>query len=318
MVSVNSFAKGAADICAVIFGYAAAPALRFVGRHQSLHRFRRASDRLGFAVRSTHYYEPTYREADLPAATDVDRALPGLDLNTEAQRALLAQFTFAGELREIPRGPVETGRFSHDNEMYSYGDAETLYSMIRLKKPKRIFEIGSGHSTLMARLALAANRREDPDYACRHLCIEPFEVPWLEATGVEVLRERVEKTDLALFDELEENDILFIDSSHVIRPWGDVLFEFQEIVPRLRPGVLIHVHDVFTPRDYPEKWLRTWRRLWNEQYLLESFLAFNSAFEIILATNYLTRHAPEEFGRACPAWAEERAVPAAFWFRRTS
>jgi hypothetical protein len=318
VVSQGSFLKSIADLGASAFGALASPALRFVGRHRgSLPRFQRLSDRLGFSVRTTHYYEPTYSEGDLPAGTDAERDLPGLDLDEAAQAALLARFDHAGELRAIAGAGKTDGGFSHDNPMYAFGDAETLYNMVRLKKPKRIFEIGSGYSTLMARAALAANEKDDPGYRCRHLCIEPFEAPWLEKSGVEIIRQRVETMDLALFDELGEDDILFIDSSHIIRPWGDVLFEFQRIVPRLGTGVLVHVHDIFTPFDYPEQWLRAERRLWNEQYLLESFLCFNSAFEIVLAVNFMSRRRPDDFARACPAWDEAgRPVGGAFWFRR--
>ena len=97
---------------------------------------------------------------------------------------------------------------------------------------------------------------------------------WLnDVSGIEVLRQRVEQMDKQLFLELEENDILFIDSSHMIRPQGDVLCEYLEILPTLRPGVLVHIHDIFTPRDYPDEWLIDEVKLWNEQYLLEAFLS---------------------------------------------
>lgn len=243
--------------------------------------------------------------------------MPGVDLNADAQLALLSQFRFQDELRAIPLEKSSPDRFGYRNNMYSFGDAEILYSMIRLKRPKRIIEVGSGNSTLMARLALEANAREMPGYGCTHICIEPYEMPWLERLGVTVLRQRVEQVDLEFFDTLAADDILFIDSSHVIRPFGDVLREFQEIVPRLAPGVLVHVDDVFTPRDYPDHWLRRERRLWNEQYLLESFLAFNSDFEVLCAGNWLKHNHPEAFLHACPMMKHDPAQePGNFWFRR--
>jgi hypothetical protein len=308
-----------ADYGAAAFAAAASPVLRFIANHRAgLVRFQRFSDRAGFQLRSAHYYEPTYRESDLPADTTGERDLPGIDFRPAAQLELLGRCRFQDELSAIPvekSGPAEYG---YRNQMYEFGDAEMLYNMIRLHKPKRIYEIGSGNSTLMARLAIAANRRDEPAYECEHLCIEPYEMPWLEQSGVKVIRERVEQIDLTLFDRLEADDILFIDSSHVLRPRGDVLREYQEIVPRIAPNVLIHVHDIFTPRDYPEAWLRSERRLWNEQYLLEAFLAFNNEYEIVSALNWLKHNHFEAMAAACPMLAlHPHAEPGAFWFRRT-
>lgn len=315
---MNQWVRTVADVGATAFGALASPALRFVARHRtSLRRFQSLSDRLGFQIRSVHYYEPTYRNADLPAPGQRQRSLPGLDLNEAAQLELLAQFRFADELEAIPLESDDELVFHYRNGMYSFGDAEILYNMIRLKKPSCLIEVGAGNSTLMARLAIAANKAEDPGYRCRHVCIEPYEMPWLEKVDVEVIRGTVESIDLAVFDALGENDILFIDSSHVIRPRGDVLREFHEIIPRLNPGVIVQVHDIFTPRDYPERWLREERRLWNEQYLLESFLAFNEAFEVICAANWLKHEHPDAFLLACPMVRHfPNKEPGAFWFRR--
>jgi len=110
-------------------------------------------------------------------------------------------------------------------------------------------------------------------------------MPWLKDIGVELIREKVENIELDFFQQLEENDILFIDSSHIIRAQGDVLYEFLEILPSLKIGVFIHIHDIFKPRDYPNHWLLDKHLLWNEQYLLEAFLSNNSDFKIIGSLN---------------------------------
>ena len=234
---MGEFRRNIADLAAVAFGTLTAPALRFIAANRlSLRRFQSFSDRAGFQLRGPHYYEPTYPESHLPAHTAVERDLPGLDLNGEAQLALLEWFTFGDELKAIPLKKPSAAEFGYLNDMCSVGDAEAYYSFIRLFKPRRIIEIGSGNSTLMAQLAVAANRHDDASYKCERTCIEPYEAAWLESTGVTVLRERVETVALEIFDSLEANDILFIDSSHVIRPWGDVLREFQEIIPRLKPA----------------------------------------------------------------------------------
>lgn len=298
----------------VIFGL---PMKMIVRRHYMLPMLSRMSDRLGVFVRDAHFYEPTYREQDLPEKTDVERSLPGIDLNEAGQLAMLEKMTFAEELKAIPRHQPSDVEYGYDMTQYGPGDAEMAYNMIRCFKPKRIIEIGSGASTLISRRAVAMNLQEDPAYSNTQTCVEPYLQPWLESIdGISVVRERVEHLDLTMFDELGENDILLIDSSHVIRPWGDVLCEYAEIIPRLKPGVLVHVHDIFTPHDYPELWLRQERRLWTEQYLLEAYLAYNSKVEVMCATNWLMHNHFDALSKACPILLERpESEPGAFWFR---
>ena len=189
--------------------------------------------------------------------------------------------------------------------------------MIRRFKPRRLIEIGSGFSTLIARKAIACNLQERPGCGCRHTCVEPYEEPWLEQCGATVLRQRVESVDKSLFHQLAEDDILFIDSSHMIRPGGDVLCEYLEILPALRPGVLIHVHDVFTPRDYPAAWVCDEVRFWNEQYPLEAFLCGNRSFKVVLALNHLKHQYPAEVALKLPVLGREMwRQPGSFWMRR--
>ena len=208
--------------------------------------------------------------------------------------------------------------YYYDNSYFESGDAEFFYSMIRHLKPRTLVEVGSGFSTLMAVEAIAANRREDPDYACRHVCIEPFERPWLQELRVELIRTPVERCDRALFLEMAANDILFINSSHVIKPQGDVLCEYLEILPALQPGVFVHIHDIFTPRDYLPDWLIEKNLFWNEQYMVEAFLSFNADFEIVGALNYLTHHHPDELAARFPVFARQAQSrePGSLWLRR--
>jgi hypothetical protein len=147
------------------------------------------------------------------------------------------------------------------------------------------------------------------------LCIEPFEAPWLESTGVRVLRQRVEEIDPTLFAELEENDMLFIDSSHIIRPQGDVVTEYLEILPSLPRGIIVHVHDILTPRDYLREWVVDRMVLWNEQYLLEAFLSGNDSWKIVGALNLLKHRHFAQLQRACPYLTPERE-PGSFYIQR--
>lgn len=299
----------------VLLAACALPFRVIVRRRYWLPYFSRMSDRTGIHIRNSHYYEPTYREADLPARTDIERHLPAIDMNVAGQLELLDRFTFADELLQIPVIKPSETEYGYSAAMYGPGDAEIAYSMVRHFKPRRVMEIGSGDSTLVVKAAINRNRQDDPAYHCRQLCIEPYEQPWLELVGAEVRRERVENVDLSVFRELQAGDILMIDSSHVIRPWGDVLREFHEIIPSLAPGVLVHVHDIYTPRDYPERYLRQQRRLWNEQYLLEAYLSFNSRTKVLCALNWLKHHHFNRLSVACPILAgRPECEPGAFWF----
>jgi len=274
-------------------------------------------DRIGVSLIRRHYYEPVIQARDIKAPLEAERALPGVDLNGAAQLRLVDAFHFGRELEAIPVEKPAVDQFGYVNGRYGEGDAEMLYNVIRHFKPKRIVEVGSGQSTLMALLAIAANRCEDPGYECHVTCIEPFEQPWLEGLGVEVVRKCVEDCPDEVVLSLEPDDIFFIDSSHVIRPQSDVLHLFLYLLPQLRPGVLIHIHDVFVPRDYPSKWLVEDRRLWNEQYLLEAFLSFNREFEVLLAVNWLANRHWDKLKEACPMLMKKpNKQPGAFWMRR--
>jgi hypothetical protein len=290
-------------------------------RRIGLHRMpltRRVLRVVGLLPIRDHYYEPLINPNTLRYPLNTERELCGIDLNVTEQLDLLERFSFQAELEKFPRNSTERLEFFYHNASFESGDAEFYYSIIRLFRPKKIIEVGSGHSTLMALNAINMNRQVDPEYRCELICVEPYEQPWLERLGVTVLRSRVEELGYELFESLGENDILFIDSSHVIRPQGDVLFETLELFPRLRPGVLLHVHDIFTPRDYLKTWVVDEVKLWNEQYLLEAFLSVNSEFKIIGALNYLKHNYPRELAARLPVLAEEMKArePGSFWICR--
>ena len=299
------FARRLVDIIAAIVVTLGAPLFRAVGNWPgNFPLYRRQADRAGVHWRSTHYYHPTYRDADLPADVTGERDLPGLDLHEAGQLDLLSALAGYGNLA-----------FDYDNPQFNAGDADALYAMIRHVRPGLLIEIGSGHSTRVAAQAIARNRETGTPDECRHVCIEPYEMPWLEKLGPEIVRRKVEDVPRETFDALGEGDIIFIDSSHVIRPFGDVTTELLQIVPRLAKGVLVHVHDIFTPRDYPERWLRRDRRLWNEQYLLEAMLAHSPRYRVRLALNWLKHNHGDALQRAFPILEQyPDAEPGSFWF----
>ncbi len=262
-----------------------------------------------------HYYEPLFDSSLLRYPLDQHRNLPGIDWNTDEQLHILKCFNFNDELKDIPDVKNNDLSFYLNNGSFESGDAEYLYNLIRLKKPRRIIEIGSGNSTLMAIKAIKKNQEESPEFKCKHLCIEPYEMPWLEKTGVTVIRQRAEEVNKDIFSELENNDILFIDSSHIIRPQGDVLFEYLELIPTLNTGVIVHVHDIFSPNDYLREWVVDNVRFWNEQYLLEAFMSCNKDWKIIGALNYLHHNHYKQLEEKCQFLTKAKE-PGSFYIQK--
>ena len=165
--------------------------------------------------------------------------------------------------------------------------------------------------------AIHKNHEQDPDYECDHVCVEPYEMAWLEKTNVSVIRKKVEDVELSFFSTLQENDILFIDSSHIIRPQGDVLFEYLELLPTINKGVIVHIHDIFSPRNYLKSWLEDEVRFWNEQYLLEAFLCHNNSWKIIGALNYLHHNHYEKLKSVAPFLTPDRE-PGSFYIQKVA
>ena len=156
----------------------------------------------------------------------------------------------------------------------------------------------------------------DGSLSTQIICVDP--VPRLEVKGMadEFYSQAVEKLSAELFDDLKAGDILFIDSSHRILTGNDVAFLYLKILPRLVPGVFIHIHDIFTPFHYPIEWIRE-RRMWNEQYLLEAFLSYNDSFEIMTANNFLKQFHYASFAEACPVFKKQKEQGVgSFWIRK--
>lgn len=267
-----------------------------------------------------HYYQPLINpKKHLYKPLYMDRELPGINFNCKTQIKLLEEFSYNKELLELPiyKPNNSSLNFYYNNGSFESGDAEYLYNIIRHFKPNKMIEIGSGFSTLISIEAFKKNMLSAKSYKYEHICIEPFEQPWLEKTSAKIIRKKVESIDVEMFRLLQENDILFIDSSHIIRPQGDVLFEILEILPILNSGVLIHFHDIFTPKDYLENWIIKEHKLWNEQYLLEAFLTNNHEFEVIGSLNYLFHNYNEKLCLKSPILKiQKNREPGSFWIRK--
>lgn len=305
------------DIVLLPFVYPAGLLLKNI-RRAGVHRLPHCKDALlnigVFPIRD-HYYEPQFDNRNPHHIFSEDRNLKGIDWNLSGQMEMLETFSYSEELASVPQEKSGSLVFYFNNGAFESGDAEYWYQIIRSIKPLRIFEIGSGYSTLMAINAIHKNQSENPSYRCKHICIEPYEMPWLEETGVTVVRKKVEDVELSFFSQLEENDILFIDSSHIIRPQGDVLFEYLELLPSLNKGVIVHVHDIFSPKNYPKQWLQDEIRFWNEQYLMEAFLSHNSSWTIVGALNYLHHNHYDKLKSVAPFLTPDRE-PGSFYIKK--
>ena len=266
-----------------------------------------------------HYYQPLINpnKHNLKSLRD-ERIIPGLDFNINKQKEIILSFNYVDELLKFPQKKSNDNEYYYHNGSFESGDSEYLYNIIRKFKPNRIIEVGSGFSTKMMLNGINKNRDEDSNYNCELTCIEPFERKQIEGLPITtLLKEKVESLDIKIFKELKNNDILFIDSTHMIRPQGDVLFEIQNILPELNPGVLIHFHDILSPRDYLDDWIYKEHHLWNEQYLLETFLSFNDRFEVIGSVNYLKHNYWELLSSKCPILSKEKNHdPVSFWIRK--
>ena len=246
--------------------------------------------RLGFHVVGDHFYDPipntqTVRDTyvngprELPAITVnwpslVLDACALLDTNVDNYLKHRAAFGYV------------------ENNFYFTGvDALYYYSFIRTKKPKRIIEIGQGFSTRIALAALTQNasvERMMPEL----ITIDPYsrlttQMP--TALRYSTIKQSLQETGRDIPGMLSAGDLLFVDSSHVFKFGSDVKFLFEFIYPCLDVGVILHIHDIFTPFDYPIDWMTKEKRFWNEQYFLESFLSYNRNFRIEAAVHYLAR-----------------------------
>lgn len=263
-----------------------------------------------------HYYQPLFQNTRLRYSLRSKRNLPGIKFNENYQLNFLKNLSYSDEILNYKIDKILKKNFYFDinNGSFKSGDAEFLYQIIRHFKPKNIIEIGSGNSTRIASLARIKNEKLD-NVKTKHICIEPYRAKFLDGlNGVKVIENIVEKCDKKIFNSLSKNDLLFIDSSHIIRPQGDVLFEYLELLPILNQGVIVHIHDIFTPRDYLNDWFDNQVLLWNEQYLLEALLSNTNRYEILAALNFLKHDHYKELSKVCP-FIDENREPGSIYLR---
>jgi predicted O-methyltransferase YrrM len=303
-------------------------------KRRSIRTGRRVVEAIGYNVaRKSDYYSP------LPVESILERreprwnkpsAMAGISFDVDLYKRRLSGLIqkYGEELRALPSyAEIATLGFGPG---YTELDALLLYMTIRETKPRRYLEVGSGVSTYYCTLAAERNSKEGHPLEIR--CIEPFPYEKLSAiSGIDIVQSEVQDVAVELFVQLEENDVFFIDSSHVLTIDGDIPFLFLEVLPLMRKGVLVHVHDISFPYNIPypaEYWVLGrherapyWPMYWNEAMVLQAFLAFNAAFEIEMSTPMI-RHYDEPFlASTFPHYRPVQEEPNTFssiWIRKTA
>ena len=273
-----------------------------------------------------HFYSPVPDIKDLKARDVWSKRsdLPGIDFRPEFQINFIKELGIEfGNECVWPENPTGDDRdFFTNNNGFSYGCASALHTMIRKHKPKNIIEIGSGNSSKIIGDAVALNKNDAGKF-CNYIVIDPYPNSTTRGKIKEIshlIDERVELVDLKEFEILKENDILFIDSSHTVKIGSDVNFLFLEVLPRLNPGVIIHFHDIAMPYEYSATYATTpsFRMFWTESYLLQAFLTYNSAFEVLLAMSTIQTDYMDVFCEAFPHFDLDKnwSNSGSFWIRR--
>lgn len=256
------------------------------------------------------YYSPTFAAGDVPDEVWARRSpLRGVALDLDDQLPLLE------EVARLGAELAQTG-FRFANAFYEHGDAEVAYGMVRWARPRRVVELGSGFSSHALAAACEANRRDGLEV--RYEVFDPFprdDAP-LPERGIDAIHSvRAEDVDEQVFTGLGAGDVLFVDTTHVVKIGGDVNRLVLDVLPVLAPGVLVHFHDIWLPFEYHRDLTAILGFNWSEQYLLQAFLSGNGAYEVLIALAALVRVHRERVVPLFAGW-DGSTFPSAFWIRR--
>jgi hypothetical protein len=238
-----------------------------------------------------HYYSPIPSEEDVLAYIKSRKTpnsdLPSIRLNEKGQHEVLNEYINFYKDLPFPEKQTPGHRYYYDNDWFSYSDAIFFYCFLRKHLPKRIIEIGSGFSSAVMLDTIDSFFTQRPEITF----IEPYPERLIsllrdgDREQVRLIDKKIQEVPPDVLLALESGDLLFIDSSHVVKCGSDLQFLMFEILPRLQPGVSVHFHDVFYPFDYPSEWLLE-GRYWNENYFLRAFLSYNSEWSIQFFNTY--------------------------------
>ena len=244
----------------------------------------------------------------------------GIDFNDESHERILREdfprfigdYDYPDELEES----ADLELFFSNNSQFGWQDSRALFVMLRSLGPRRIVEVGSGFSSLL----MADVNRRFFSGGIDITCIEPYPRPFLEKgiPGISrLVKSVVQDVPLDLFEALEAGDVLFIDSSHVSKTGSDVNYLYFEVLPRLRKGVLIHIHDIFLPAEYLKDWVLGEGRSWNEQYVLRAMLMYSTAFKIVFGCSYAFARFPDLVQQALARPDGAAFAGGSIWLLRT-
>lgn len=249
--------------------------------------------KFGIHIVRKNFYSPIPDTRVLAAKKDFwekEKELVGVDLNIKEQLNMLEKvFPRFRKECNFPLNKTSTPYEYYINcGAFGLISAAVLHCMIRCFTPRTIIEVGSGNSTYVS--ARASLMNQNSGQITDLVSIEPYPnkvfkkgFPGLS----KLIPRKVEEVDISFFSKLGEGDILFIDSSHVIKIGGDVNFLYLDVLPRLKKGVIVHIHDIFFPTQYPKDWIIRNRNFWTEQYLLQAFLTYNNQFEVLWCGSYI-------------------------------
>ena len=269
-------------------------------------------------------YPPGHFGSTLPGKADIERGykdissspdipVDGIDLNTETQLQLLREFSRVGSDLSLNKFQTPGTRYYYDNTTFRLSDGIILASFLKHFTPKNIIEVGSGFSSALMLDLL------DTGFESKLLFIEPYPdtlkrlMRDSDRDQCRVLVAKVQDVPLEEFNVLDTNDVLFIDSSHVLKIGSDLSRLFYTVLPQLKPGVIVHIHDIFWPFEYPEDMARE-GRIWNEIYFVRSFLQFNDSFEILYFNSFIESRYQKALKENLPNYTE--FTGASLWLRR--
>jgi hypothetical protein len=255
-----------------------------------------------------HFYSPIVDPRSLPRniCSTLPEQIEGISLDIEDMESLWLNMLPHMATLPFPRAKSAAFRYFIDNGMYEYGDAAVYYAILRETTPSRIVEIGSGFSSALLLDTLELDQRHDVDVTF----IEPYPdtlnslLRHEDRERVRILSMPVQDVPLWEFERLRAGDILFIDSSHVLKTGSDVAFEIFDILPSVNAGVRVHFHDIFYPFEYVKKWVFTDNRSWNEIYALRAFLMYNTRYRVEFFSTYFVHMLPELVLKTLPGMLE--------------
>jgi len=236
-------------------------------------------------------------------------------MNESGQLETLAKFEEMYSSIDFPESESSTHRYYYENPYYGYSDAIMLHCMMRLKKPRKIIEVGSGYSSA----AMLDTNERHLNHSIQFTFIEPYSdrlnslILPSDRSSIDIIESRVQDVPVGTFQQLTAGDFLFIDSTHVSKTGSDVNYLLFDVLPVLNPGVYVHIHDILFPFEYPKEWVFGGRS-WNESYVLRAFLAFNSQFTIEMMNTYLEHLYPQRFFERMPLCMKNTG--GSIWLRR--